>query len=212
MSKITKYLTGEKYGRLTVLSEAEGRVQPSGWKRRRVNCICDCGKEKVVRAAHLGSGSTTSCGCYNIERLKERSITHGLRDHRLYKIWGSMKARCYNENAKNYHRYGGRKISICDEWRYDFKVFYDWSMANGYAEDLSIDRKENNGNYTPDNCRWVTMQVQCNNMSNNVMVTHQGTTDTLANTLRRLDLFHKYKKIAQRIYNGKTFKQSIKNL
>ena len=106
--------------------------------------------------------------------------THGLSKHPLYARWGKIVGRCYNKNQPDYPRYGDRGIKMCEEWRNDFRSFYDWSIANGYREDLSIDRIDNNGNYEPSNCRWVDNTVQANNKRNNHLIEINGETKTLA--------------------------------
>lgn len=104
---------------------------------------------------------------------------HGLRKTRLYRIWANMKSRCYNPNTSHYDRYGGRGIKVYEDWIHDFKTFYDWSMQNGYADNLSIDRINNDGNYEPDNCRWVSSKEQSNNVCSNKNITIDGVTKTL---------------------------------
>ena len=105
---------------------------------------------------------------------------HGLRKHRLYRIWSNMKNRCYNPNTRSYERYGGRGITVCDEWKNDFMSFYNWSIANGYRDDLTLDRSNNDGNYTPENCRWATQKQQHNNTSLNKVITIEGVSHTMA--------------------------------
>ena len=105
---------------------------------------------------------------------------HRLKNTRLFSIWSNIKSRCLNKNSTNYHRYGGRSIKICNEWIHDFKSFYEWSINHGYSDNLTIDRIDNNGNYTPDNCRWVDSKVQSTNKSNNHYVIINGIKKTLS--------------------------------
>lgn len=159
-------LQGKRFGRLLVVS----REQNSSNGHARWKCVCDCGNEKVVSSDSLRSGRTISCGCYNTERfIKEnRQVTHGLRKHKLYGVWRSMKERCVCETHYAYKDYGARGITVCKEWLNDFKVFYDWAMNNGYKEGLTIDRINNNSGYYPENCRWVTMEIQNKNKRNTI--------------------------------------------
>lgn len=169
-------LVGQRFGRLTVVSKADA----IGTSSMRWNCVCDCGNKTVVYGHYLKSGHTRSCGCLANESIAERSTTHGHANSRLYRIWHGMKARCYRESEPGYSRYGGRGIKICEEWLSDFQKFYDWAMSHGYSDDLSIDRIDNNGNYCPENCRWVSMEVQNNNRSSNRTITANGETHTVA--------------------------------
>lgn len=105
---------------------------------------------------------------------------HGGKGTRLYSIWKAMKTRCYNPNFHAYPIYGGRGISVCDEWKSDFQKFRDWSLSNGYEDDLTIDRIDTNGDYRPDNCRWVTYKAQANNTRRNKIISYMGETGTIA--------------------------------
>ena len=145
---------GDKYGRLTI-QEYAGKAKNGS---TLVKCICDCGTEKIVRLCSLKKGEIKSCGCFAKELLIKRNktvkyTTHGQSRTRLYTIWCDMKQRCLNKNQKVFKHYGERKISICDEWKNNFNSFYDWAIRNGYADNLTIDRIDVDGNYEPSNCR-----------------------------------------------------------
>lgn len=170
-------LTGQRFGRLVVLGKyGTAKNRQSIWK-----CKCDCGNIKNVIYGSLLSGSTKSCGCL----LKENGCPpkHGLSRTRIYRIWNNMKKRCYNENNKDYSNYGGRGIKICNEWLDEKKGllnFYNWAMQNGYKDDLTIDRIDNNGNYEPNNCRWADNRTQSNNKRNCYYITYKNNTHTVA--------------------------------
>ena len=161
-------LTGQKYGRLTVIERAGPTVH--GGHAKWV-CQCECGAVITAAGNHLRTGNTTSCGCVQAEhasRMGAARRTHGKSRTRLHKVWCGMVGRCYDPSKLYYKHYGGRGITVCDEWRHDFQAFYDWAMANGYDPDAprgecTIDRIDVNGNYEPSNCRWTTMKVQTAN-------------------------------------------------
>lgn len=157
-------ITGKRYGRLVVIKQVESdKQQNAQWL-----CQCDCGKQKIIRGKFLRSGKITSCGCILSEASKDRMTKlltkHGMSSTKLYKVFISMHERCEKHSSNSYHRYGGRGIKICDEWK-RFEPFYEWAMANGYKEGLQIDRINNDGNYEPSNCRWVTLKDNARNTS-----------------------------------------------
>lgn len=170
-------LTGEKFGRLTVIGLDESKnTRKTYWI-----CQCECGGIKSARSDSLLCGAIKSCGCMKKEQDKVNlgRTTHGQEGTRLYLIWQKMKDRCSNTNNPHYHRYGGRGIKVCDEWYNSFVPFYEWAINNNYTEELTLDRIDNDGNYEPSNCRWVTMQEQCNNRSSNIKITIGNATKTL---------------------------------
>lgn len=154
-------LIGSVFGRLTVISEGTKKGFHRYWL-----CTCTCGNTKTVGQSNLREGKSTSCGCYATElagqTYKSKFQTHGDHKSRLYGIHKGMLNRCNKEWDSNYARYGALGISVCEAW-YDYPVFKEWAYANGYEETLTLDRKDGDLNYCPDNCRWETYQTQTRN-------------------------------------------------
>lgn len=170
-----KDLTGQKFGRLTVIERAPNKGKKTMWR-----CKCDCGTYVNVSADNLASQNTASCGCLRVETARKKSTKHGHKGERIYNIWCGMKRRCYNMRDVDYGLYGANGISVCDEWLHDFQRFYEWAIANGYRDDLFIERKNGKGNYEPSNCCWATIIEQNNNTSRNAHITYRNVTHTVA--------------------------------
>ena len=172
-------LTGQRFGRLIVIKRADNSKD----NRAKWLCKCDCGNEKNIVGKSLRKMKTQSCGRLQKEQAKMVNTKHGMRYTKLNKTWNSMKQRCNNSNCKQYKNYGGRGIKVCDEWldkENGFINFYDWSMNNGYQDNLTIDRIDVNGNYEPSNCRWANMKQQSNNRRDNHNITYNNETHTIA--------------------------------
>ena len=169
-------LTGLTFGRWTVLGRGSQKSNHVHWV-----CKCSCIKNTVreVSGSSLSSGASISCGCYKDEQTSTRHGRHFQSGTRLYNIWKGLSKRCFNKNNIGYALYGGRGISVCDQWRGNFENFRAWSVANGYRPNLSIDRIDSNGDYTPDNCRWATSKTQANNTRRNHFITLKGKTKLL---------------------------------
>lgn len=203
-------LAGKKFNRLTVIERAYVCKGEIYW-----HCICDCGKEKFVSGRKLRENKTKSCGCYKYETHKERLSKHKLSNTKLYRLYRSMYCRCYCEKSEHYSNYGGRGITICNEWLNDFKFFYDWAYKNGYKEELlpsginkwTIDRIDNDKGYSPDNCRFVTMKEQCLNRSTTVKLTYKGITLTRKEWAKKVGI--KETTIKRRMYNGWSIEEAL---
>lgn len=173
-------LRGKKFGFLTVIDFA--------YKDKKYNeywlCKCNCGTKKVVRKSHLIDGDTKSCGCYASSRISRMNKINakygGLTKHRLYTIYNGIIGRCLKPKTNGYSRYGGKGLSICKEWLDDYMNFYNWAMANGYKDGLSIERIDNNTGYEPANCKWIEKHLQSRHMITNKVIKYKGKTHCMA--------------------------------
>lgn len=201
-------LIGLRSGRLEVVAYDE-------WKHGRpyLLCRCDCGNMISVRDDAIISGRTKSCGCYQRERASEcakeymrlhpRATQNNESRDRLHNIWYLMKYRCENPKSPAYDNYMGRGIKVCSEWDDDdvgYFAFKEWALSHGYADDLMIDRIDNDGDYEPENCRWTDAVVQANNKRDNILLTYDGVTMTAAQWAREIGM--PYKSFMNRIYLG----------
>lgn len=173
MSKKGIDLTGKKFGFLFVKEKVKLDKSKYRWL-----CQCDCGKECFARTDHLLNGTAKSCGCMQHRRSVMKHGGAIYKHRKLYKAWYTIKQRCENPNRQKYPIYGGRGIIVCDEWQ-DPNAFIEWALNNGYKEGLQIDRINNDGNYEPQNCRWVTSKENCRNRRSNVLLTIGGKKKTV---------------------------------
>jgi hypothetical protein len=184
MSKIMdlSVYIGVKYNFLTI--ESIERIN----SKLYVSAKCDCGNNGTYMLVKLKDGHTKSCGCLHKKVMSSILSNHGLYYTRIYKIWNGMVDRCRRKKNKSYKNYGGRGISVCEEWRNDFMAFYKWSINNGYSDNLTIERNDVNGNYDPRNCKWITHAEQALNRRDSHLVTYNGITKTIAEWARDLQI------------------------
>lgn len=165
---------GMKFGKLTVIGPA---YRHEKWNAYVSDVRCECGTVKPALIGRMLSGKTVSCGCHRDDQLKAgTNRTHGDSKTVLYRVWCGMRERCQNEGHKTYEQYGGRGISVCPEWDASYEAFKEWALANGYKSGLEIDRADNSSGYSPENCRFVTHQENCNNRDTNLLITAFGET------------------------------------
>lgn len=200
-----KQLIGKKYARLTVIgySHTDFSSHIAYWE-----CLCDCGNKKIVPTNLLTRGTVKSCGCLRDEKRHFNTLKHGEckngEETRLYRIWTNMRYRCRKNNSNISKHYYKKGIRVCEEWQ-DFNNFKSWAYANGYSNDLSIDRIDGNGNYEPTNCRWATAKEQVQNRSINHFITYRGKTLTLSEWSKELGVSRK--SILTRLKKGKTMEE-----
>lgn len=193
------------FGMLTIISDCENT------RPRKVVAKCECGNIKEYHWENIKRGHSLGCGCVrNQETAKRNSINikHGFYNHPLWHILQGMKERCYNINCEHYKDYGGRGITVCDEWLNDFLSFENWCLENGWERGLEIDRRENDGIYEPGNCRFVTSAQNCRNRRSNIFFTFNNRTMVLKDWAIELGI--KYKLLHKHIkYKGFSFEDAI---
>lgn len=192
-------LTGQRFGRL-VAQYCVVRSSRKGCRQSIWRCQCDCGNSKDVRGVHLVRGLSQSCGCLQKEIASNANTVHGLSHTRLYNIYTLMVERCNNPLDVNYQNYGGRGIKVCKDWLNDRASFFEWAIKNGYSDQLTIDRKDNNAGYCPDNCRWATRKEQNRNKRNNILLTVNGKTQVLSDWARETGIDRKT--LSHRVESG----------
>lgn len=179
-------LAGKRFGRLTIISPSTNAILTTR-PRAYWNCLCDCGKEKIVCADGMKSGRTQSCGCYRREQSSKAATKHGLKHTHIYEVWLGIKKRCLNKNRPDYRYYGARGIKMHEPWARDVALFAK-ETSEGYAPTLTIDRIDVDGDYAPGNIRWIDHTHQMRNRRNNVVITHGGKTMCAAEWDRKLGL------------------------
>lgn len=182
-------MDGMKFGYLTVINRSE-KTDKNG--NHLCTCVCECGNKIYVLRSNLMKGTSHSCGCKRSEFAKNRKNYKDFdKDKKLYHVHYNMISRCTNPKHNAYLNYGGRGISVCEEWMNSFEKFVSWSRENGYEEGLSLDRIDNDKNYSPDNCRWVDMEQQSNNRRNTIYCFYEHDLVPVTQLARKLGITRK---------------------
>lgn len=204
-------MIGRTYGRLQIVRPADSRRRADGKMKRHYLCRCQCGNEISVAADNLRSGNTKSCGCLRKEKMRENRcdgsrLVHGMTGTAEYRIWAHLKARCTNPEDASYPNYGGRGITVCDEWRASFEAFLK-DMGVRPSARHTIERLDNQSGYSPGNCIWATYKQQANNTRGNRVISYDGNTMTLAQWSDRLDI--SYDVLSRRVLSGWTIHRAF---
>jgi len=201
-------LTNKVFGEWTALKQSttRGNRNQIQW-----DCVCSCGNIKSIKAEILKAGDSKSCGCLTSKMISENIKTHGLSKSRIYNTYRHMINRCYNKNVDMYYNYGGRGITVCDEWD-NFESFHQWATCNGYQNNLTIDRKDNDKGYSPDNCKWSTQTEQQRNRRDNVLNMEKAIEVRRLRGIgeRNIDIAKKFNistSIASDVFHNKIWKQ-----
>lgn len=201
-------LTGQRFGRLVVQERAENMGKSVYWR-----CLCDCGSTKDIPGRSLREGTSRSCGCLQrdiVANTGHSNATHKATKTRLYRIWAGMKARCNRESHPRFSDYGGRGITVCQEWSDSFEAFQSWALEHGYQDNLTIDREDNDGPYCPENCRFASVKRQANNRRSSRLIEHNGRSMTLAQWSAETGVL--YATLWRRLRAGWPFEKAIQPL
>lgn len=199
---IRENLVGKCFDRLTVIELAFDE----SYKKKKWLCQCDCGNKVVVTGSNLKSGHSTQCKACQLSSMQKGNITHDQSHTKLYYVWQGMKNRCENINHKSYADYGRRGIRVCDEW-HSFDAFQQWAWSNGYGEGVEIDRINNDGDYCPENCRWVGRLDNARNKSNNKVILYNGEKKTLSEWATHFGV--NYKNLSRNLSKGYTLEEAV---
>ena len=199
-------LVGKRFGRLVVFEMGPRNKQ----NKIQWLCKCDCGKTTLVCGAKLKNGHTKSCGCLREQNTGKMFTKHNKSMSTIYHVYYGIKGRCYNPKNSVYRYYGGKGVTMCEDWRNDFMAFYNWAIANGYKDGLTIDRINSNGNYEPSNCRWVTQKEQNRNKKSNRFELFAGKKRCVAEIAELVGL--SYSSVLERCNNNTLYKLEQKYL
>lgn len=209
--KYTGEIIGKVFGKLTVLTDPRIR-EDIKWKKPYVDLECICGKIVSRNVLGLFRGETTHCGCSYPKGKDSHAYktgdSHGGEHYRLYRIWNNVKCRCLTITDKDYKNYGARGVGICKEWL-DFSIFKDWALKSGYEDALTIDRIDNNGDYKPDNCQWISLERQSRNRRNNTLITYNNVTKILIEWAEDSVCKVKYSTLKSRLAMGWPFEEAL---
>lgn len=196
-------LAGQRFGKLTVL----GPVIDEPCKKKKWLCRCDCGRECVVTGSNLKSAHSTQCKSCQLLAVQKGNVIHGQSHTKLYNVWNGIRMRCENAHHKSYADYGGRGIKLCPEW-HDATAFLNWAWSNGYRAGLEIDRIDNDGDYSPENCHWIPRKNNANNKRNCKYVVHDGETRTVAEWASHFNV--NYKNLCRNLSKGYSIDDAVR--
>lgn len=198
---------GRKFNMLTIQSIGEPQKRTDGRNYNTIICKCDCGLIKVLKLTHVKSGHTKSCGCTRKANTIKALTTHGMSYHPLYQVYEGMMDRCYNSKCIGYCNYGARGITVCNEWGNSRSAFFTWAMANGWAKGLELDRRDNDNGYNPENCRFVTKNINLRNTRNNRTHYYNGQGRCLVEWSEVLNI--PYSLLTKRMHRGWDFTKAV---